>query len=328
MKKFTIVTLIVALAMILVGSAMVFCVFMSQGFDYSFLNKQTDEFVTSTINVDEKFSSVNIKETFADVSLILTDGQAYVESYHSDNTTYDVYVENDVLNIIKNEDHSMDLISINTPECYLRVYLPESDYKKLSIDATSGNAFINTELMFEDADVQSTSGSIEFVSAVSNNLSLKTTSGEISVRNIDCNKVGAAASSGSISIENAKVKNDINLDTTSGSITLDHIFPCESLIASTTSGGFEANGIVATQTLSVDSTSGSIELIDSDCENISLESTSGDIYGKLLSKKIFVTNTSSGDVTIDQKLYGDTGHFSASTTSGDIKFTLSDQSEQ
>ena len=330
MKKFALVSLIVAVVLVLVGTISMFAVLSSQNFDLSFLNVNLNgdtnlEFVTTKYEVDEKFDSVNIDETSADISIILTkEKNAYVETFCSENVTYDVAVKGKTLNIQRKEKNSVSLFSVGTPDSYLNVYLPEKDYKDLVVNATSSDILINTDLTFENADVECTSGIIELSSIAKNDVKLHTTSGEIYLSDVECKTIGVSSTSGTIEIENVKTSGGIDVHTTSGEINIENIFTCKTLNANSTSGEVNTYNVVSTDYFSVDTTSGEIELIDCECENINLKSNSGDISGQLLSSKVFVTNTASGDVSIDPSAYGDTGKCEVRTTSGDITFSIRD----
>jgi len=323
-KKSTIISLIVSVSLIFIGAFMFFCALYSVNFDFTKfdLNLASGNlYTTKTVEVDS-FDSIYIDEKSIDIIIApADDDKAIVSCYDLEGVNRDVFVKDGVLNIVNSQavtDELLDM-SVSTHNTNLTLYLPKAEYKDVVIITASSNVTVHKDLSLENVDIKVTSGDVLLTSSVKNKLKVDANSGSVCLKDIDCKQMFAFATSGDIEINQAKVLNDITLESTSGDITLNYIFPCKNMSTSLTSGDFYADNVVASDSFKVKTTSGDTELVDSDSESIDLESTSGDIDVALLSKKIIVTDTASGNVDVDPLAYDDTGKLSASTTSGDIK---------
>lgn len=88
----------------------------------------------------------------------------------------------------------------------------------------------------------------------------------------------------------------------------------------TTSGDMDFAGTVSGQ-LQIKSTSGEIELGHTSCGAVKLATTSGDVRGSLLSRKNFITHTTSGSVHVPAP-NASAVVCEITTTSGDIWITV------
>ena len=68
---------------------------------------------------------------------------------------------------------------------------------------------------------------------------------------------------------------------------------------------------------------GDVELNACDAGGLSLKTTTGDVTGTLLSEKVFITDTSTGDVSVPKTTSG--GKCEISTTTGDIRIDIVDK---
>ncbi len=328
MKKSTIITLVVSISLIFIGAFMFFCALYRVDFDFNKidLNLTSDNlYTTETVEIDDSFDSIYIDEKSIDIIITpADDNKAILSCYDLEGINRDVFVKDGVLNIINNQDVTDELLnmSVSTQNTNLTLYLPKAEYKDASVVTASSNVTVHKDLTIENVDIKVTSGDVLLTSSVQNNLKVDATSGSICLKDIDCKQMFAFTTSGDIEINQAKVLNDITLESTSGDITLNYIFPCKNLMANLNSGDFYANELVAQEYMTVNSTSGNIELSAVESNDMKFETTSGDVYGELLSKKIFVTNSTSGTVDIDPLAYDDTGYCTVNTTSGDITFKV------
>lgn len=173
---------------------------------------------------------------------------------------------------------------------------------KLEVESTSGDIFLDGVKLKDNSTVSSTSGSLKLQGELSEYVKLSTVSGEITFENVTANCVEIDSTSGSVSANNAELK-VLSVNTMSGDIYLDSVKCSESInfvtvsgeqilktvnagdyFLKSTSGDIEAY-ILSPKLYSTKSTSGSINvppLYESSTGYMNLETTSGDIYVKIL----------------------------------------------
>ena len=330
MEKAGIVALIIGIVLTLVGAAIVFFVFLGVGFDFSKLNYDlvdgsSQSYVTKTYDISEEFESISIEDSSADIYFEKATGdKVYVESYEREDVDYDVKVNNKTLYI--NRDPKSDLqffsIGINTDESRLTVYLPKKAYDELTINTASSDIILSAEIEFSSVDIDAASGDVTVDSKVSESISVDAASSDLFINSSDAKIVNLHTASGEITVSGLKNCEEIEVSTASGEIDLTDI-KTKNINCSSSSGEQSYNNVVADSKMELHSGSGEIKLYSCDAQDIIINTASGEVYGELLSKKKFVTDTASGDIDIAHDAHGENGECNINTASGDITIRLS-----
>ncbi|MGN0593138.1 MAG: DUF4097 family beta strand repeat-containing protein [Ruminococcus sp.] len=321
MKRAKKIWIIAAVIAIVAGLIISFCVFFMWNFDFSRMS--TIQLETNTYFVDEAFRSIRIEGAECDVRLVPSD-QAYcevvcTEKEHVSNT---IKVSDDTLIITRKDNRKWyESIGIdwNTCDMELTLYLPESDYETLYVKSLSGDTEIPASFTFSETELYSSSGDIVYKAATEQNLTAETSSGDVAIRDLTAESIHMESSSGSVKISSVTVKNKLTIQTVSGDITLSDVHAKE-LSAECSSGDMAFSHVIALNNIRLESVSGDIHLNKSDAEALWLKTSSGDVSGSLLSDKIFLTQTSSGDVDVPACVSGTPCEIT--TSSGDIKIAI------
>ncbi len=313
----------------------------------------------NTISIEKDFENIDIDSVECDVQFVKSENdECKIESIDEKSIVTEAEVRDNTLYI-----HRVDkrkwyegigvYFGYQTPR--ITVFLPESEYEKLSILSASGDTRINSDFSFESANVRSSSGDIEFLADVLKNAEIKSTSGEISV-NTEAESLTIASTSGNISAEGKantvtvsstsgdvwcyriNAEGEFNAKTTSGDVMVRDSKAAEAYIQSTsgdvsiekisadklsfktTSGDIELEEVYAENMLSASAVSGDIELIHGDSMDISFETTSGDIEAIIQTGKNFSYKTSSGTIRLPEDS-GD-GKCHVKTVSGDAEIKI------
>lgn len=319
MKETKKTAIIVAVIMIAVGIVSSVCAIAAMSFDFANIN--TVAFEINTYTVDEAFTAISIDGAECDINLYPSeDGTCKVVCRESDKISHTVSVTNNTLTIKRHDNRRWyEHIGVYMSSMEIALYLPENEYEKLYAKNLSGNILAPSNFSFETAEVQSTSGNITFKASVSGALSAKTVSGELYICKTDPSKLTAQSTSGDITIDNIDIESNVNIKAVSGDIELSNV-KCQGLTVNTTSGDIELLDCIASGSVSIESVSGNTELRRCDADSLWLKTSSGDIYGSLLSDKIFITNTTSGNVNVPHCTTG--GRCEITTTGGDIEFEI------
>lgn len=319
MKELKKKAIIAALIMIAVGFAISIYAMGMMNFNLKSIN--TISFVTNTYTVDKAFSNISIDGAECIVRMLPSqDDSCKIVCYEGNRIYHSVTVHNDTLTIERHDNRKWyEHFGIYWGSMEIRIYLPESEFTSLYANSLSGDIVIPEGFSFETAKVQSISGNVNFCASVSKDLSVKTVSGELYVGEVAPDKLAVQSISGDITIENTQVQTDITLKAVSGDIELFRANG-QSITADTTSGGIDFFDVTATRSIHIESVSGDIELNSCDADSLWIKSSSGDVSGILLTEKIFLTNTSSGEVDVPHTASG--GRCEITTTSGDIEFAI------
>lgn len=311
----------IAAILILVGA--VFCIgaMAAGGFDWNRLG--TMSYVTRTHRIDQAFSGIVVESEEYSVRLLPSqDGECKVLCTDSEDGKlfHTVSVLEGTLTIRRQDDRSWhEHVGTSFAKMEIEVYLPQKDYESLTVRTASGRVEVSRELSFADARVETASGSVHFSAEAGKELTVKTASGRIQISNASPEAMSVRSASGSITLEAIHGDSRLNSETASGRITLTNV-ECREVTVDTESGGIRFTDVLASEKLSARSASGSVHLERCDAEALSIRTTSGSVKGSLLSEKVFLTDTSSGSVSVPRTVSG--GVCEITTASGSIKITI------
>lgn len=290
-----------AFLLVAVGGLMIAAAVVKGNFDLDNRKGLSDEM--KTFEVTEAFSDIHVEDVESNIHLLpAADGECRVVCPEKldGSVYYTVTVSGGKLSIQRHDRRKwFQYIGISLKSQDVKIYLPEEAYGKLTAHSVSGSIRVEEGFTFENANLESTSGSIRMYSAVEKTLTAESTSGRVTIENA------------SPEILTAK--------TGSGRIALSHIRSAE-ISARSTSGKIELTDVIAEEKLYARSTSGGVALEGCDGGAIRLESTSGSVKGTLLSEKIFITDSASGSVRVPRSAAG--GECEISTTSGSIEIEI------
>lgn len=295
MKKAKKVWLTTALCLVLLGAIMCFASIKSINFDFKKFN--TAEFKTKTYTVTDAFTDISIIGSECDIDFkISDDGVCKIECAEGETLSHFIEVKDNRLVIERIDNRKWyEHIGIYYGEIHLTVYLPHYSYNSLIVASVSGDIEITKDFEFNNAEIITTSGDINFAARINEKLKLHSTSGEIGLGPI--------------------ITKDVEIDSLSGDITLQNV-RSDNIRLNSTSGEISLNQVLINDDMQIKSTSGDIELEYIDANTLYMQSTSGDIKGTLLTPKIFSVDTTSGNVSVPT---GDSGgKCRIITTSGDI----------
>ena len=323
MKTSKKVAIIVSVVAIIIG--LFLCGGAAIATDFKFSNISTENYVTNTYTVEDKFMRVTVEAEEYDVRLhVSEDDQCKVECAETESVSCSVEVDNDTLSVrISNNRKWYEYIGFgfNWAKTKLDIYLPQEKYASLFIRSRSGNISVPEGLTFAESDVYSASGEIGFFAVVENDLCVRTESGDISVSGINPQNLTVQAVSGDVAIHAVNLEADLSVKTVSGSIGVSGM-ACQNVEAVSTSGDIEFSDLIAEEKIRTSSVSGDVELWQCDAGSLDIKTTSGDVSGSLLTQKIFVTDTTSGDVDVPRSTSG--GICQVNTTSGNIEFIMAE----
>ena len=319
MNKTTKIWLIVAALLVAVG-LIAFAVIMTiNGWDFTKLG--TGKYETNTYEINEAFSNISIKTNTADITLVPSDNEGCrVVCKEEENAKHSVSVVDGTLTVnIVDTRKWYEHISIYSEASKITVYLPESEYSSLVIKGSTSDIEISKDFKLEGIDISVSTGDVKCYASATRAIKIEASTGGISVENILAESLELSASTGNITISGVTCVGDITVRVSTGKVRLADI-SCKSVISSGSTGDISLNNVIATEKLSIERDTGDVSLNSCDAAEIYVETDTGEVEGTLLSEKVFITNTDTGDIDVPSSVTG--GRCEITTDTGDIKIDI------
>lgn len=319
MKKSRKIAVITAAALIVLGLIVGGLGFCGMNFNFRALN--TEDIISTTFEITDPFRDISIETDVADLHFAPSEnGMCLVECVDFANEIYTVNVEDGTLTIVKNNrawHEDVHLFSIG--ETYVTVYLPEENYASLRIDEDTGDIEMPAEFSFEQATITTDTGDVCWLAPVAEALSVTTDTGYVQTRGTSPRNLALKTETGDISVSEVRVAQQIAVETDTGDVTLTNV-GCAILTADSTTGDITLKNVIADELLAITSDTGDVVFDRSDAAEIFVQTDTGDVMGTLVSDKVFLTETNTGDVDVTKSVTG--GKCEITTDTGDIDLRI------
>lgn len=319
MRKGKKIALLVAVLLVVLGAALGVGAALLGDLTLEGLDAQ--ELVTETIPITEDFQNISINDSFSDIYFLPSeDDTCKLVFTRLTDVTYTAEVEGDTLAITGEDGRKWyEMIQFGSGSAWgeleMVVYLPETQYRDLTITTGAGDLHIPEEVTFENAFLVSASGDVIFRANVERGLTLQTASGDILAENVRAESMQVNTASGTVTLNAVTVGENLVLDSSSGDLNLTNV-ECGELNVNTASGEVACRDVLAWSTMQIGTASGEIDVIGCDASHVMLTSSSGDITGTLRTPKVFQADSDSGNVNVPHSVSG--GICEIHTSSGNI----------
>ena len=317
MKKMKIVMIVSALVVVL-GLALTLLGLLIMRFDWKRL--EFSNYQSKTYEFVEDFNSIVIDIDTADVDFRLSqDGVCRVSCFEDEQRSHTVTVQDGTLQIGVTATkwyHHIGLFNFNEPT--ITVSLPKAAYDALQINTDTGDVTLPSELSFTNATVKCDTGDVSWQSAVAETLTVTTDTGDIKIAGVSPKKLSVKDHTGDISVSDGKIE-ALEVSTHTGEVELS-LIECGALTLESDTGDVELKSLIATGAISITTDTGEVDLDGCDAATISIRTNTGDVWGLLLSEKVFVTKTDTGDVDVPRGTSG--GACEVTTDTGDIELSI------
>lgn len=311
--------LIIAVILVVAGIIM-FAAVMSE-YNWDFTKLSTVKYVSNTYEVIEPFNNISIDVETTKIEFVLSDGdECRINCYELDKLLHHASVQDGTL-VINTTDtrkwYDYICISIVTPK--MTVYLPEHQYSSLRVETDTGDVTVPSTFSFENLEVNGDTSDVTCFASVTDTIDISVSTGDIKVEGVTVNRLNLSTSTGKINVSSVTVQNDIDIETDTGAVKLTDV-TCENFKAEGDTGKFVLKNVIASGSLYVDNETGGVVFEHSDAAEISVKTSTGDVTGSLLTEKVFVTETSTGKISVPNTTSG--GKCEIKTSTGDIKITI------
>lgn len=280
MTKTTKIWLIIATTLLLTGCIIFGGVMTVHKWDFSKLS--TNKYETNKYDITDNFKNISVNVKTADIVFVASEkAKTEVVCYEQDNANHEVSVDNDTLTIkLVDERKWYEHIGINFRTPKITVYLPQGEYGNLTVSASTG-----------DIDIKNLSAE---------NINLTVTTGEIEAKSITCN-------------------GDFKTTVSTGEVELKDV-SCKNLSSNGNTGDITLKDVIAEEKFAIERSTGDVKFERCDANEIFVKTDTGDVKGSLLSDKVFITQTDTGNIDVPKTITG--GRCEITTDTGDIKITV------
>lgn len=319
MSKAVKIWLIVAASLILVGGFIFVGALAMSDWDINKLSNSKYE--TNSYNITNAFDRIDIDSSTADIKIIPSaDDTCKVVCYEQKNVKHEALAVDGTLKIAEKDSRKWyQYIGFNfdTPE--ITVYLPENQYCAMSIKNDTGDIEISKELKFKSIDVMLSTGDVKVFASTDEDMSIVTSTGEILVENVSADNFNAVTSTGHITLKNVTCEGNVKADVSTGKVKLSDI-TCANLDSKGSTGEIFLKNVVASGKFNVKRSTGDVEFEGSDAAELFIETDTGDVGGSLLSEKVFIVSTDTGEIDVPKTVTG--GRCEITTDTGDVEIRI------
>ena len=319
MKKSTKIWLVIAAVLVLIGCFIFVGVMAMLKWDFTKLS--TNQYETNFYETVDEFSNVSVETDTARLTFETSDdGKCRVECFEESNAKHSVSVEDNTL-VIKciNNKSWYDHIGINFGTPKITVYLPETQYATLSVHANTGDFKLPAYFSFECIDISLSTGDIDCFASASEQIKIRTSTGKIKIQNVSAGSLDLSTSTGRITASNVTCAGDAIFKVTTGKVTLTDL-TCKNLSSTGNTGDASLYNVIVKEKLTIARTTGDVRFEHSDAGDILVKTDTGSVTGSLLSDKVFLVQTNTGDIDIPQTASG--GKCEIRTDTGDVRISV------
>ena len=320
MKKSAKKWLIAAGILTAVGAVMFAAAMTAYHWDFSRLS--TDRLETNSYEIKEEFTNIQLNTGTADILFSASDDKVCrVVCYERENEKHSVSVQNDTLTVSAADDRAWyEHIGISFRSPKVTVYLPKAEYRSLGVAGSTGEVEVPEEFRFDSADISLSTGDVSLSAAVSGTVRINTSTGDIRVENTSAGALDLSVSTGGIIVSEVTCSGDMKASVTTGDVKVRNV-ACRNLISSGDTGDISLTEVTAAEEFSIGRSTGDVVFERSDAAGIAVKTSTGSVTGTLLSEKIFITESSTGRISVPGTTTG--GTCEIRTTTGDIEIGIS-----
>lgn len=316
MKKGTIIALIVAVALLLVGG-----IILVLGLSFA-ADPQADP-VTMLMerehSISETFDSVLVDTEDCNVDFVVFEGTAdpHVIVKERESTRHSVTVEDGILKIKMIDSRKWrDHIGISWESMKMTVYLPQKMFTSVRVTTATGYIRVPEVFSAKELALRSDTGAVTCSAQVTEDFSCYTDTGSITVKGTSPEKMHLDSNTGKITLSDVTGK-EIATDNDTGKTEAENV-SCELLSCESDTGDVTLRNALADRLLQIRMDTGDVRIEDCDAGRVDIETETGDVSGHFLTPKWFSAKSDTGNVTVPNTPEGNDCRIETDT--GDIHF--------
>ncbi len=336
----TLKAIIVAIALIVVGSVLAGCSLLGMDGAWDML-MGSGKLVTTQETITEDFNNIDIDIIEADLELLPSpDGTCYYKAETYDNMFCTAKVENGTLKIGQDDNRKWyQHIGIYWEKTSLALYLPKDAYEQLTFNGSTSDLRVTSGFQFQNVTVVNSTGDIRLVGLTAKTISATTRTGNVDISQTKCDNISVSTSTGDCQLETLNVAEkllatsstgekflnkvdcgNLNITATTGDTSLSNVKVSADAQMESSTGDWELYNVMVSGDAKLESSAGDWEFDRFDAANITINTDTGDVEGTILSDKVFFVDTDTGNVDVPWTTSG--GNCQITTDTGDIEIDI------
>lgn len=250
---------------------------------------------------DNNYSDIKIQGSDFDIKIYLSiTEENKVECIENKKINFDVQIINNKLTIKQIDNRNIFDSLFNFGNLEIQLHLSNETINKLFIDNNTGDITIGKSLVFNDIEINSSTS-------------------DVYIESKDVNNIDVKLSTGSTIIKNCFVNKNIIVESSTGNIELENV-NCEKLDITVSTGDVILTNVLVANDFNMNGSTSDLTFTDFDASNIYINVSTGDVNGTILTSKIFMPNSSAGDVDVPETTTG--GICKIETSTGNIRIKI------
>ena len=136
---------------------------------------------------------------------------------------------------------------------------------------------------------------------------------------IDAGSLELSVSTGHVTVLDFRSAGDIKVTLSTGKTNISDV-RCKNLITDGNTGDVFLKNVIATERFSIERSTGDVKFDRCDASEIFVQTDTGSVTGTLLSDKVFIPKSDTGDIEVPKTVTG--GRCEITTDTGDIKISI------
>lgn len=274
------------------------------------------------IVISEEFDGISVTTGSADVRVLLSESdEVHLECYEQKNIRHTVSVEENALTIkVTDARKWWERMDFTTDASRVTIYLPYREYGALEIQSSTGNIEIGKDFLFKKILTSTGTGDIKCYASVEQELVLTGATGRMLVEDLSAESIELSISIGHMSVSSVVCRETLKVTSSEGDIEVTDVL-CKRFRSLGASGNLYMENVISVRSTSINRGAGNIELNGCDASGLYVQTSSGNVTGRLLSEKIFTVDTKSGKKDVPSSMTG--GECNITTDTGDVQITIS-----
>jgi DUF4097 and DUF4098 domain-containing protein YvlB len=319
MKTSTKVWLIIAVALILVGS-MIFGGAMTM-LKWDFTKLSTNKYETREHEITDEFQNISVLADTADVVFVPTeDTECRVVCYEQTNVSHEVAVKDGTLMVELIDTRKWyEHIGFNFQTSKITVYMPAGEYAVLTVKTDTGDVHVSSEFHFKSIDASVSTGDVTCFASALGQIKITATTGDITLQDVSAGSLDLAVTTGKVTASGITGNGDVSIKVSTGKTVLTDVI-CQNLSTSGSTGDVKLTNVIASGAFVIKRTTGDVTFEGCDAAELLVATDTGNVEGTLLTEKIFFVETDTGRREYPKTTTG--GKCEITTDTGDIKISI------
>lgn len=296
MRKSTMVLLIVAICLVIVGIGMFPLALAINHWDLSGL--EAKKYEINTYDITESFTDISIETDTAGIWLYPSEDETCkVVCRELESVKHTVAVKDGVLTIqVMDQRKWYDHMGIHWEQPKVTLYLPKSEYGRLIVKSDSGEIQIPGDFTFGSMDISADTSFFNIDASVTGTMKISGDTGNILLNSLSVGSLDAKTSTGSISLSQVVCAGDIFLEVSTGRCRLEEV-RCGNLRSVGHTGNLTMEDVVVEENISLEWGTGNVNMKASTAQQVSITTDTGDVRFEACDANEIIIHTDTGDVT-------------------------------